>query len=69
MLEFSQDIPSTGFITLSFYEEQTRSVLGSVPTAQLGTRTLKANFPGKSSEGVEGISTLDSSLAFRWYEI
>ena len=47
VLEFPRELPTTGFITLAFYDEMTKSPLGSVPTAQLGPKALKANFPGQ----------------------
>ena len=47
VLEFDRDLPKTGFITLSFHDPVTGEQLSSVPTAQLGTRTLKAISPGR----------------------
>ena len=47
VLEFPRYLPDTGFITLGFNDTFTGDSLGCVPTAKLGAKTLKANFPSK----------------------
>ena len=64
VVEFPRDLPSTGFITLAFYDELTREPLGAVPTAQLGARTLKGNFPGESFTAFTGQNTFE--CARKW---
>ena len=53
VLEFGKELPATAFITLAFHDTATGESLGSVPTAKLGPKTLKANFPGELCASIE----------------
>ena len=46
-MEFPSPLPSSGIITLAFFENSRIQLGSKVPVTRLGPKTLKANFPSK----------------------
>ena len=46
VIEFRREIPRNSFLTLDVYYEGSSSKFATLPTALLGTRTVRAMFPG-----------------------
>ena len=53
MIEFRREIPKNSFLTLDLYYEGESNKFGTLPTALLGPRTVRAMFPGQSKSIVE----------------